>query len=99
MGLADYLNGVQSYDDYIAEAMAEVGTRVLVAVERDGHWTVIDRETKELIGSFGMEVNLPTRDEALDEAQRFGSKWDWPVDRDWRGQDWLGDEIDRLTGF
>lgn len=52
-------------------------------VERDGtHWTVIDRDTGELIGSFGMKVEVATCEEALDEAERFGSKWGWPVDRD-----------------
>ncbi len=48
------------------------------------YWTVIDRETEEEIGSFGMPVQLATRDEALAEAERFGSKWDWPTDREWR---------------
>lgn len=65
---------------------SEIGSRVLTAVKRsddDGEfWTTIDRDTGELIGSFGIMNRLPDREAALDEAERFGSKWAWPVDRD-----------------
>ena len=87
MDLAAYLRGDISHEEYIAQAMAEVGTRVLVAVQRtdkDGtYWTTIDRETKEGIGSFGLLHRFDTREEALVEAERFGSKWDWSTDREW----------------
>lgn len=106
MSLAAFLAGTQSYDAYLAEALAEVGTRVLAAEKRVGpwreyrdvlegdhddvieheygeYWTVIDRDTGEQVGSFGMPVQLATRDLALAEAERFGSKWDWPTDREW----------------
>ncbi len=84
MSLQQYLKGEVSYQTYISEVMAEVGTRVLVAVEIKGEgWTIMDRETKEWIGSFGMISKHATREEALVEAERFGSKWDWPTDRDW----------------
>lgn len=45
------------------------------------YWTVIDRDTGEQIGSFGFPVEMATREQALQEAERFGSKWDWPTDR------------------
>lgn len=65
----------------------EIGSRVLVAAKRsddDGEfWTTIDRDTGELIGSFGIMNRLPTREAALREAERFGSKWGWPTDREW----------------
>lgn len=82
------------------EALAEIGARVLAAeprtgqwsehvdgelIDREGlYWTVIDRDTGDQVGGFGFPVQMATREEALDEAWRFGSKWDWPVDREWR---------------
>lgn len=41
------------------------------------YWTVVDRDTREQIGSFGLPVCMATEEEALEEAQRFGSKWAW----------------------
>lgn len=82
--LDDYLTGAISYQLYMDKVMAEVGTRVLVAVEIKGEgWTIMDRDTKEWIGSFGILSRHDTREEALIEAERFGSKWDWPTDREW----------------
>jgi len=84
MDLNAYLRGEITYEEYMAQAMAEVGTRVLVAVEIKGEgWTIMDRDTKEWIGSFGLLSRHDTREEALVEAERFGSKWDWPTDREW----------------
>lgn len=56
--------------------------RVLTAAFRDGQWTVIDRDSGVQIGGFGLPAYYDTFEEALEEAERFGSKWGWPVDRE-----------------
>lgn len=77
-----------------AHWMDEVGAHSLSVEERTGqwtdwstdpetkregtYWTVVDEEGQQR-GSFGFPVELATRDEAVREAYRFGSKWDWAV--------------------
>lgn len=74
--------------------MAEVGAHTLSVEERNGpwtdwstdpetkregaYWTVVD-ENGDQRGGFGLAVELPTRDEAVREAYRFGGKWGWDV--------------------
>jgi hypothetical protein len=51
----------------------------LTAIEDEAGWTIADRDTGELIGSFGTKSVHPTEEDALEEARRFGSKWSWPT--------------------
>jgi hypothetical protein len=74
---------------------AEIGSRILTVEQREGswtdwstepetkregpYWTVIDKDTQQQIGSFGMAVEMATKEAAMKEGERFGSKWDWPM--------------------
>jgi len=59
------------------------------------YWTVVDRDTREQIGSFGFPVETATETQALEEAERFGSKWGWETVKG--GTPWEGTVVDVST--
>ncbi len=67
-------------------ALDEVGGKVLIIEHRPGEfdgmpWLVVDKDSREVLTFAGIApYGGQTREEAIEDAERIASKWDWAVE-------------------
>jgi hypothetical protein len=67
-------------------ALNEVGGKVLVIEHRPGEfdgkpWLVVDKNSREVLMFGGIApYGGADREEAIEDAERIASKWDWAVE-------------------